>query len=112
MTQQERETDQRAAWMAAYEMATQGPAAVPLPGRATLDLPNGMEFIPRDAAMRALRSGGNLPGVNLVGIINPLADTSPWFAVASYESSGHVSDSEADELDPAALLAALREGVA
>ncbi len=112
MTQQERETEQRAAWMAAHELATQGPAMVPLSGQATLDLPGGMEFIPRDAAMRALRAGGNTPGPNLVGIINPLADTSPWFAVVSYDGGGHVSDSEADELDAAALLSALKEGVA
>jgi len=112
LTREQRAQELDAAWEAAHAAATPGPASIPLLGQATLQVPAGMEFIPHDAAERLSRAGGNTPGPDLVGFVNPLADSSPWIVAIRFEDSGHVSDSEADQLDAAALLAGLREGTA
>ncbi len=112
LTREQRAQELDAAWEAAHAAATPGPASIPLLNQATLRVPAGMEFIPRDAAERLSRAGGNTPGPDLVGFVNPLADSSPWIVAIRFEDSGHVPDSEADQLDADALLAGLREGTA
>lgn len=112
LTREQRAQELEAAWEAAHAAATPGPASIPLLGQATLQVPAGMEFIPHDEAQRLSRAGGNTPGPDLLGFVNPLADSSLWLAAVRFEDSGHVSDAEADQLDAAALLASLREGTA
>ena len=59
---QARREASRAAYAAAMDAATAGPAKIPLRDQGTLDLPAGMSFVPTEQGARLLRASGNRPG--------------------------------------------------
>jgi uncharacterized membrane-anchored protein len=98
-----------AAFAAAKAAMTMGPADVKLIDQATLHLPAGFVFIPKNESMRVLKSMGNRPSPETLGMIFP-DDGSNWFLVARYVPSGYIKDDDAKDWNADDLLKGLKEG--
>ena len=104
-----RQSEQAAAWEAAAQAATAGPATITLVDQATLDLPRGMAFIPKAEAYRWSRSIGNTPGADQIGIVTTLGNEE-WIVSVRWVPDGYVRDDEARDMKPDEVLANLRDG--
>lgn len=104
-----RQSEQAAAWDAAAQAATAGPATITLVDQATLDLPRGMAFIPKAEAYRWSRSVGNTPGADQIGIVTTLGNEE-WIVSVRWVPDGYVRDDEARDMKPDEVLANLRDG--
>ena len=104
-----RQSEQAAAWEAAAQAATAGPATITLVDQATLDLPQGMAFIPKAEAYRWSRSIGNTPGADQIGIVTTLGNEE-WIVSVRWVPDGYVRDDEARDMKPDEVLANLRDG--
>lgn len=104
-----RQSEQAAAWDAAAQAATAGPATITLVDQATLDLPRGMAFIPKAEAYRWSRSIGNTPGADQIGIVTTLGNEE-WIVSVRWVPDGYVRDDEARDMKPDEVLANLRDG--
>jgi uncharacterized membrane-anchored protein len=82
-----------------------GPRQVELGRIARLSLPEGTRFLGSAGTRRFVELNENPPVDNAYTVA---AEDLSWFAIFQYEDSGHIDDSE--RLDPAALLATMREG--
>jgi uncharacterized membrane-anchored protein len=90
---------------------TVGPTQGRLGDLATVQVPDGYVFLDAKATRAFLEQGQNIPnGDELGAIFRPLPDRDYWFAVFSYEDTGHVDDSERDSIDADALMKSLKEG--
>jgi uncharacterized membrane-anchored protein len=101
--------ESKAAFAAAKAAMTQGPADVKLIDQATMHLPAGFVFIPKNESMRVLKSMGNRPSADTLGMIFP-DDGSHWFLVARYVSSGYIKDDDAKDWNADDLLKNIKEG--
>lgn len=83
-------------------------------GRATLDVPQNFRYLePNDASKILEIAWGNPPGTKTLGMLFP-SDTSPlspngWGIVIQYDHDGHISDSDAQEIDYNELLENMQE---
>lgn len=91
---------------------------ITLPGGiATLDVPDTFRYLAPEQAERVLVDAwGNPPGTKTLGMIFP-ADVSPlaeegWGVVITYVEEGHVSDSDANDIDYTELLKGMQEATA
>lgn len=88
---------------------------VELPGAiATMDLPDGFKYLgPDDAEQVIEKAWGNPDGSGTLGMLFPespgVTDPAAWGVVITYEDDGHVSDSDANEIDYAQLLEQMQE---
>ena len=104
------QAEMQAAWKAASQAATPGPATIPLVDQATLAIPKGMAFIPKAEAYSWSRSLGNTPGDDQIGIVTPLGDEE-WIVSVRWVPDGYVRDDEARDMKADDVLASLREGL-
>lgn len=107
-----REAEARAAWQAAAQAATRGPADVKLLDQATLHLPQGMAFIPKAQADRLWIAMGNSTGPGLAGLVSGLGKNDHWTAVIRFTGEGYIRDDDAKTWNADDILANLREGTA
>jgi uncharacterized membrane-anchored protein len=98
-----------AAWAAAKQTATLGPASIKLRDEANLALPANEAFIPPNEAAQLMRAYGNPTGEQLVGLVVP-TDNQSWLTEIAFIKDGYVEDTDAKGWKPDALLASLREG--
>ena len=83
-------------------------------GKATLNVPQSFRYLDPDDASKILEvAWGNPPGAKTLGMLFP-SDTSPlsrdgWGVVIQYDHDGHVSDSDAQEIDYSELLVNMQE---
>jgi uncharacterized membrane-anchored protein len=99
----------RAAFDAAKAAMKEGPADVKLADQAMLHLPAGFVFVPQNDAVRLLKSMGNKPSPDTLGMIFP-TDGDNWFLVARYVASGYIKDDDAKDWNADDLLKNIREG--
>lgn len=107
---QARVTEARAAITDAVAHAVRGPASLALSGGAHIALPANMLWMPGDYARRVLRSWGNSPGGNTLGMFAARNAGHDWVAVVSLTQDGHVRDDDSASLNAADILGKLREG--
>lgn len=89
---------------------TRGPAQVDIGNDiAKIELPEGYSFAGADDARNLLRSMGNRPSGNELGLLIPNAEDQDWFIVFSWQSVGYVKDDEKDKIDADALLESIQE---
>ncbi len=89
---------------------TRGPAHVDLgEDIAQIELPEGYSFAGPDDARTILRSMGNRPSGNDIGLLIPNAEDQDWFLVFSWQAVGYVKDDEKGKIDADALLKDLQE---
>lgn len=90
---------------------TTGPAVGKLGALATVSVPEGYVFLDAKATRKFLEDSQNFPsGDELGGIFRPLGDKDYWFAIFTYDDTGHVDDSERDSIDADALMKTMKEG--
>jgi uncharacterized membrane-anchored protein len=99
----------------AQEPMPEGWAAGPSLGRlgdlATVSVPEGYMFLDAKATRKFLEDGQNIPGGDELGaVFRPLPGKDYWFAIFSYDDTGHIDDSEKNSIDADALLKTLKEG--
>lgn len=94
----------------ARKASTNGPADLPLAGKAVLKLPAGHFFVPQPHATKVLNAMGN-PGQDprLQGLVFP-SDDAGWFITVRYEDSGHIKDDDARDWNADDLLKSYKEG--
>jgi uncharacterized membrane-anchored protein len=102
--------EQAALAAAVNESQVVGPARVSLRDQATLNLPEGLIWVPEPAAARLMESMGNVVGDEFLGIIWSDDDADNWFVSVDYTPSGYIEDDDAREWDIAELLESLRTG--
>lgn len=89
--------------------AVPGPADIALRDQAHLHLTPGESWIPADPTRRLLRAWGNMPGPQTLGMVMGGTAGHHWTAVATYTQDGFVKDGDATHLNPADILAQLRD---
>src|SRR5690242_10270214 len=110
VAQMDPEQETKAAFEAARKVMQSGPTDIKLTDQATLHLPKGFVFVPQSEAQRVLRSMGNSPSEDLLGMIFPQEGDSSWFMTARFIKSGYIKDDDAKEWNADDLLKNLREG--
>lgn len=97
----------------ALASAVPGPAEIALRDQAHLHLTQDESWIPADATNRLLRAWGNMPGPQTLGMVigGPGGGTGGhrWTAIVTYTKDGFVRDDGARDLNPADILAQLRD---
>ncbi|WP_445501211.1 DUF2167 domain-containing protein [Microvirga sp. G4-2] len=93
----------------ALKVAKEGPALVPLADQIHVSLPAGFVFIPQPEAGEFLRSFGNPPSADQIGMIVP-ADGGQWIAIMRFVKSGYIKDDDAKNWNVDELLDELRKG--
>jgi uncharacterized membrane-anchored protein len=80
---------------------------------ATLDMPEDLGYLPPDQANILLHTAMGYPKMKTLGIIVPttipLGAPASWAAIITYREDGHVSDSDAANLDAGILLARMQQ---
>ncbi len=102
--------DVHAAFTAAQQAMLRGAADVPLLDQATLKLPPGYLFIPREQAMRLLSAMGNRPGNDVLGMVLQERDDSHGFIVVRFIKSGYIKDDDAKNWNAEELLSGIKQG--
>ncbi|WP_243369883.1 DUF2167 domain-containing protein [Microvirga solisilvae] len=100
---------QQAAWAKAQKVAKEGPVSVPLAGQVDFKLPAEFVFIPQPEAGELLRSFGNTPGSDMLGMVVPAGDEN-WIATIRFVKSGFIKDDDAKNWNVDELLESLRQG--
>lgn len=96
-------------WVKARKAAKEGPVSVPLAGQVDFNLQPGFAFVPQPEAGELLRSFGNTPSSNLLGVVIPTGDED-WIATVQFIKSGYIKDDDAKNWDADELLEDFREG--
>jgi uncharacterized membrane-anchored protein len=89
--------------------ASPGPLTRDLGDVAQLAIPEGLFFADKDGTRRLLQATGNHPGPSQLATVLAPPAAGDWFAVFSFNASGHVKDDDKDELDADDLLDTIRE---
>jgi uncharacterized membrane-anchored protein len=106
-----RKAELAAALQAAGKAGTAGPSDVALIDQATLKLPAGDFFIPRDEGARVLRALGNLVNdATLVGVVIGTQASDQWMVVIRYIKEGYIKDDDAKNWNADDLLKELKDG--
>jgi uncharacterized membrane-anchored protein len=100
-----------AAYQAALQAGTRGPAKVTLLDQASLSIPPDELFVPKAEAARLLRALGNtISGDTLQGLVAGLKRDDEWIVVIRYIKEGYIKDDEAKDWKADELLQNLKEG--
>jgi len=102
--------EQRAAWEAAQQTATRGPAEIKLGDQASLRINADEAFIPTAEANRIMASLGNGTSPGRYGLVVSRKNGSNWIVDISWTEEGYVRDGDAKEWQPDQLLENLKDG--
>lgn len=92
--------------------STRGPAKVALIDQASLQLPDGKAFIPKNEGLRILRAFGNSPDADgMVGLVVGLGAGDDWIVVVRYVKEGYIKDDDAKNWNAGELLTNLKDGI-
>ncbi|MBR1174176.1 DUF2167 domain-containing protein [Bradyrhizobium sp. KB893862 SZCCT0404] len=107
-----RKAELAAAWQAAGNAGTAGPADVPLIDQATLKIPAGDFFVPKAEGARVMRALGNtIHDASFVGLVLGTRQNDRWLVVINYIKEGYIKDDAAKDWNADDLLKNLKEGV-
>jgi uncharacterized membrane-anchored protein len=107
-----RKAELSAAWQAAGNAGTAGPADVPLIDQGALKLPAGDFFVPKAEGARVMRALGNtVHDTNFVGLVLGTRQNDQWLVVINYIKEGYIKDDAAKDWNADDLLKNLKEGV-
>ncbi|OAF01278.1 hypothetical protein AYJ54_29835 [Bradyrhizobium centrolobii] len=107
-----RKAELNAAWQAAGNAGTAGPADIALIDQATLKIPAGDFFVPKAEGARVLRALGNtVRDTTFVGLVLGTRQNDRWLVVINYIKEGYIKDDAAKDWNADDLLKNLREGV-
>jgi len=96
---------------AAEAVMQYGPAQIKVEQQASLALPEGFGYVPKQQAQRLLEAWGNGEDNSVEGLVFPTqGDNQDWFLVVSWEKTGFIKDDDAKTWDPAEMLQSLKDG--
>lgn len=103
----------KAAARAAFEkIIVHGPNKVKLGNQATLDLPAGFDFVPKEQALAVMAHMGNrMDGDNFYGLVIPADSSRKWFVAASFDDNGYIRDDDQASIDADEILAGMQKGL-
>lgn len=96
-------------WQAAMAAMQNGPATVSFRDQASIALPEGYGFVPREQAAAVMDKMGNTVDERFLGLIFPLSEGN-WFVSVDWEESGYIKDDDAKDWDADELLQTLKDG--
>lgn len=108
LTPEQQEAEQREAFRAAMAVAKVGPLKVELGSVATIDLPEGVVFVPRPQADRAMRALGNTVSPTLIGLV--VNRNASWLGIVQFIDEGHIADDDAKNWNVDELYKVLKDG--
>jgi uncharacterized membrane-anchored protein len=100
----------QAAWKAASDVATAGPADIKLLDEGVLKIKEGESFVPTPQADQVMRALGNTADNELTGLVVSTRKGDSWLVVIDHTKDGYVRDGEAKEWEPDVMLDGLKEG--
>jgi uncharacterized membrane-anchored protein len=87
-----------------------GPATVDIGDLASLDVPAGYRFAPKDQCKAFMEMTGNSPTDKELGVLVSGTEGTPeYFAIFEFDEIGYIKDAASEKLDPAALLNSVRQ---
>lgn len=98
------------AWEAAGEAMIVAPNKVTLLDQATIVVPKGFAFVPKQQANHLMAAMGNGKSDELQGLLIDTTDKVDGFFIVSYTKDGYVKDDEAQNLNADDILESYREG--
>lgn len=106
------EQEAKSALLAAVKAMQQGPVNIPLGGgQATLKLPAGYGFIPKNEGGQFMRSIGNSVSERFQGLIMPAGEINEWWFIdVAYNPEGYIKDDDAKDWNADDLLTSMIEG--
>jgi uncharacterized membrane-anchored protein len=106
-----RQAELQAAWEAAGNAGTKGPAKIPLIDQAVLNVSGDYVFVPKAEGMRLMRALGNtIDDRTFVGLVLGATSKIRWIVVARYIKEGYIKDDDAKNWNADELLQSLKEG--
>jgi len=97
------------AYAAALAVSVKGPAEVRLADLATLSLPAGRVFVPREAAAQIYANAPGAFDASKLGLVLPLSRDAGWVAFVELVPEGFVRDHGGRGVEPNEVLAGLRK---
>jgi uncharacterized membrane-anchored protein len=88
----------------------QGPQKINLTDQATLDLPKGYVFFPKNEAAKYMKALGNSENPNLLGMIMSNDEDGTYAITIKYNPDGYVREDDADKWNADELLKSFQEG--
>src|SRR5438876_570470 len=85
----------------------EGPRKIDAGHDLTIDLPAGYLFLDAAQARKFMERLGNLHNDDLLGVLTQRDAT--WIITVRFTEDGYVKDDEAEQMDPDAILNAIRE---
>jgi uncharacterized membrane-anchored protein len=107
---QRNEAELQAAWDAAGEAATLGPAEISLANEAKLKIDDNEAFIPAVEANRVMAALGNTSDPERQGLVVARDGKSQWIVDIGWTQEGYVRDGDAKEWHADELLKNLKDG--
>jgi len=87
-----------------------GPSSVVLDNKATLIVEEGLSYLDATNTQRFLEDTESFPNGAEVGSIYGAGESSNWYVIFEYNDTGHVDDSEKNDLDADELLESYERG--
>ncbi|VIO73627.1 DUF2167 domain-containing protein [Bradyrhizobium ivorense] len=107
-----RRAELTAAWQAASQAGTAGPADVTLIDQAHLKLPANYFFVPKAEGTRVLRALGNVVhDATFIGLVVGTRQNDEWMVVIRYVKEGYIKDDDAKNWNADELLSNIKEGM-
>jgi uncharacterized membrane-anchored protein len=109
----EADSKEEAAARAAFEkLIVRGPDKVKLGSQATLSLPAGINFIPKEPALALMAHMGNhMDEENFYGLVIPADENRKWFVAATFDDSGFIKDDDQTKIDADKILEEMQKGL-
>ncbi|MDR2869570.1 MAG: DUF2167 domain-containing protein [Deferribacteraceae bacterium] len=95
-------------WNDVMSQAIYGPDTVTVNAVGEFELPEGMIYLPKKAAVAFSEYMGNPAGDSLEGII--FSEDEDWAGYVEYYAEGYISDDDAKEMDADAILKIYEDG--
>ncbi len=112
-SEEARQAELAAAWRAAENAGTKGPAQIKLIDQAALDVPAEYFFVPKTEGMRVMRALGNtIYEPSFQGIVIGLRPSDQWIVVVRHIKEGYIKDDDAKNWNADELLQNLKDGTA
>lgn len=87
-----------------------GPSNVVLDNKATLNVAENLSYLDAANTQRFLEDTDSFPNGTEIGSIYGAGENSNWYVIFEYNDTGHVDDSEKDDLDADELLDSYKRG--
>ncbi|MBU5354864.1 DUF2167 domain-containing protein [Paenibacillus barcinonensis] len=87
-----------------------GPATVSLDDKATLKVAEDLMFLDADNTKRFMEDSESFPNGSEIGSLYGAGEQSNWYVIFEYNHTGHIDDSDKNDLNADELLKSYKRG--